>query len=377
MTVQDEGGNGSANTAATILVVDDNELNRDLLSRRLSKQGFHTPLANDAFEALEWLDENHCDLILLDIMMPGMSGIEMLEKVRQTRNASELPVIMATAKDTREDIVGALRAGANDYVTKPIDFPVVLARVNTQLDLKRANDRARALAADLEKRNEFIRSVFGRYLTDEIAETLLDSPEGLALGGERREMSILMADIRGFTRMSAQRDPEDVVRIVNNFLQPMTEVVLCHGGTIDEFIGDAILVLFGAPSPMPDHASRAVACAIEMQLSMPRVNELNHRDLLPEVATGIGINSGEVVVGNIGSEMRAKYGVVGHNVNFTARIESVTEGGQILVSDRTRAIIGDALGTRGSKLIKPQGFDQEVRVHEVARLGAPYNLEAP
>jgi adenylate cyclase len=376
MTSSQDGPNPPEHPA-TILVVDDNELNRDLLSRRLSKKGFEVALAEDAFEALSWLDDNYCDLVLLDIMMPGMSGVEMLEKIRQERDATELPIIMATAKDTREDIVGALQAGANDYVTKPIDFPVVLARVNAQLGLKQANDRVRALAAQLEKRNAFIRSVFGRYLTDDVAEALLDSPEGLALGGERREMSILMADIRGFTRMSAQRDPEEVVRIVNNFLSPMTEVVLRHGGTIDEFIGDAILVLFGAPRAMEDHAARAVACAIEMQLAMPSVNELNRRDGLPEVTTGIAINSGEVVVGNIGSERRAKYGVVGHNVNFTARIETETAGGQILVSDRTRSIIGSALQTGGGKTISPKGFDTDVRVHEVSGLGEPFNLRLP
>lgn len=372
-----DGAPGTDENAATILVVDDNELNRDLLSRRLAKRGFVVQVAEDAFKALEWLQENACDLILLDIMMPGMSGVEMLEKVRARHDGTELPVIMATAKDTREDIVGALNSGANDYVTKPIDFPVVLARVNTQLGLKQANDRIRSLAGELEKRNEFIRTVFGRYLTDDIAETLLDSPEGLALGGERREMSILMADIRGFTRMSAQRDPEEVVKIVNNFLTPMTEVILRHGGTIDEFIGDAILVLFGAPRAMANHAPRAVACAIEMQMAMPRVNELNRQAGLPEVTTGIGINSGEVVVGNIGSEMRAKYGVVGHNVNFTARIESVTEGGQILVSDRTREIIGESLETRNEKKILPKGFDEDVRVHEVCAIGDPFNLRVP
>ena len=361
-----EKESGANETSAVILVVDDNELNRDLLSRRLARKGFDVSVAEDAFKALEWLESNPCDLVLLDIMMPGMSGVEMLEKVRETRDATELPVIMATAKDTREDIVQALNLGANDYVTKPIDFPVVL---------KRANDHIRTLADELEKRNAFIRSVFGRYLTDDIAETLLDSPDGLTLGGERREMSILMADIRGFTRMSAQRDPEEVMRIVNNFLTPMTEVILRHGGTIDEFIGDAILVLFGAPRAMEDHAGRAVACAIEMQLAMPQVNELNRNDGLPEVATGIGINSGEVVVGNIGSEMRAKYGVVGHSVNFTARIESHTEGGQILVSDRTRAIIGDSLETRGSQSIRPKGFDDEVMVHDVSGIGHPFNLK--
>ena len=181
MTGRNQEIEEESNRSAVILVVDDNEMNRDFLSRRLAKKGFTVDVAEDGFKALEWIDKNPCDLMLLDIMMPVMSGIEVLEKIRQTRDGTELPVIMATAKDTREDIVGALRLGANDYVTKPIDFPVVLARVNAQLGLKRANDRVRSLVREVERRNKFIRDVFGRYLTDEVAETLLDSPDGLAL----------------------------------------------------------------------------------------------------------------------------------------------------------------------------------------------------
>jgi adenylate cyclase len=359
----------------TILVVDDIEMNRDMLARRLIKKGFAVDVAEDGFQALDWLDKNPCDLVLLDIMMPGMSGIEVLEKVRETRDGTELPIIMATAKDTRDDIVGALRLGANDYVTKPIDFPVVLARVNVQLGLKRANDRVRSLVKDVERRNEFIRTVFGRYLTDEVAETLLDSPEGLVLGGERREISILMADIRGFTNISSHRDPEEVVTMVNNFLSIMTDVIIGYGGTIDEFIGDAILALFGAPNAMADHAEKAVACAIDMEKAMVRVNELNLAAGLPEIGTGIGINTGEVIVGNIGSEKRAKYGVVGHHVNFTARVESYTAGGQILISERTRDACKGLVQTKGEMSVRPKGIDEDVRIFDVSGMGAPYNLE--
>ena len=364
---------GSAQSV--ILVVDDNELNRDLLTRRLAKKGFATNEAADGFKALEWLENNHCDLVLLDIMMPEMSGTEVLEIIRKTRDGTELPVIMATAKDTREDIVGALRLGANDYVTKPLDFPVVLARVNSQLAMKRANDRVRELMAEVERRNEFIRSVFGRYLTDEIAETLLDSPEGLSLDGERREITIVMADIRGFTNLSSHMEPEKVVTMVNNFLSEMTRVIISYGGTIDEFIGDAILALFGAPRAMGDHAEKAVACALEMQAAMQVVNELNHQSGLPKLAAGIGINTGEVIVGNIGSEQRAKYGVVGHNVNFASRIESYTTGGQILVSDRTLEACDGLLEVRGEMSVRPKGFDSDVQIHDICGIGGAYNIK--
>jgi len=361
----------------TILVVDDNELNRDLLSRRLIKRGFEVSLAEDGFKALEWLDKNPCDLVLLDIMMPGMSGIEVLEKIRETRDGTELPVIMATARDTRDDIVGALRSGANDYVTKPIDFPVVLARVKTQLKLKHANDRVRSLVSDVECRNVFIRKVFGRYLTDDVVATLLDSPEGLKLGGERREITILMADIRGFTAISSHRDAEEVVTLVNNFLGSMTEVIIRYGGTIDEFIGDAILALFGAPRPLRGHAEKAVTCALEMQQAMAEVNAKNVAVGLPEITTGIGINTGEVIVGNIGSETRAKYGVVGHNVNLTARLESHAGGGEIMISDRTLESCDGLVEVRNSIAVQLKGVDEKVNIHDIVAIDGEFKIRLP
>jgi len=351
---------------AAILVVDDNEMNRDVLSRRLEKKGFRVSVAESGQEALDWLGANPCDLVLLDIMMPGLSGIEVLTRLRETRNVSELPIIMATAKGEQSYIVDALKRGANDYVTKPLEFPVVLARVQTQLALKAANDRIRKLIDDVERRNAFIRSVFGRYLTDEVAETLLDSPEALELGGERREVSILLADLRGFTSFSAQRDPQEVMQVVNNFLSKMTEVIIAHGGTIDEFIGDAILALFGAPKSIEDHAPRAVACAVAMQEAMAEVNRHNVDAGLPEVAIGIGINTGEVVVGNIGSEKRAKYGVVGHNVNMTARIEAYTAGGQTLVSENTRRSCAGRIRINEELQVRPKGFDHDIAIYDVA-----------
>lgn len=362
---------------SSILVVDDNEMNRDLLSRRLTKSGFAVSVAEDGLIALAWLDQNHCDLILLDIMMPGMSGIEVLEKIRLTRDGTVLPIIMASANDTSEDIVGALRSGANDYVNKPIDFPVVLARVNAQLALKRANDKVRSLVEEVERRNKFIRSVFGRYLTDDVVETILDSPDGLSLGGERRELTIMMTDIRGFTNISSRLDASEVVTMVNHFLAKMTEVIIRYGGTIDEFIGDAILAIFGAPRPIADHAQKAVACAIEMQMIMDEVNLLNAQAGLPEIAAGIGINTGEVVVGNIGSDKRLKYGVVGHNVNFTSRIESYTLGGEVLVSRRTRELCGEILQVTREIRVQPKGFDDEVELSYVGGLGGNYELSLP
>jgi adenylate cyclase len=192
------------------------------------------------------------------------------------------------------------------------------------------NDAYRALeqmAKELQLHNRFIRKTFGRYLTDDVVKSLLESPEGLKLGGERRKVTLMMTDLRGFTSMSGRLAPEQVVAMLNRYLGTMVEVIQEYQGTIDEFIGDAIFTLFGAPVQRDDDAERAVACAMAMQLALAGVNAQNRAAGLPEVEMGIGIHTGEVVVGNIGSDRRTKYGVVGSHVNLTARIESYTVGG--------------------------------------------------
>jgi adenylate cyclase len=163
-------------------------------------------------------------------------------------------------------------------------------------------------------------------------EALLDMPDGLELGGEKREVTLLMSDIRGFTALAERLEPTEVVALLNHYLSAMVEPIQRSGGTIDEIIGDAILVLFGAPLANEDAAQRAVRCALEMQKAMRGVNAHNVERGWPEIEMGIALHTGEVVVGNIGSTKRSKYGVVGRTVNLTARIESFTVGGQVLVS---------------------------------------------
>lgn len=166
-----------------LLVVDDSEMNRDMLTRRLVRRGYTVSAAENGRQALDMIATQVFDLVVLDIMMPGLSGLEVLEELRQRYAPQELPVIMATAKDQSEDIVLALKLGANDYVTKPLDFSVVLARVQTQLSLKRAMQEIQALNEQLEQHNRFIRDTFGQYMSDEIVANLLASPTALALGG--------------------------------------------------------------------------------------------------------------------------------------------------------------------------------------------------
>jgi adenylate cyclase len=358
-----------------LLVVDDNEMNRDMLSRRLVAKGHSVSVAEDGARALQLVEERRPDLVLLDVMMPGISGLEVLTILREKYTVSDLPVIMATAMDGSQDIVEALRLGANDYVTKPLDFPVVLARVQGQLALKRAKDEIQKLAQDLELHNRFIRHTFGRYLSKEVVSSLLETPEGLKLGGESRRVTILMSDLRGFTSVSERLGPEQVVRLLNTYLGAMATIILKHHGTIDEFIGDAVLAIFGAPISRDDDALRAVACAIDMQLAMEAVNRQNEADGLPPVEMGIAVHTGPVVVGNIGSQERTKYAVVGPTVNLTGRIESYTVGGQILISDETRRAVGDVVAVSDRLEIQAKGTKDPVALWNLRGVAGGYNLE--
>ncbi|HJS75578.1 MAG TPA: adenylate/guanylate cyclase domain-containing protein, partial [Vicinamibacteria bacterium] len=367
----------TSESSTRILVVDDVELNRSMLSRRLERKGFQVDMAEGGQEAIEKIQTSAYDLVLLDIMMPEVSGYDVLNEVRKTRSALELPIIMATAKDQGEDIVSAFKLGANDYIVKPIDFPVALARIETQLSRKRAMEEARRLTAELERHNQFIRKTFGRYLSKEVVESLLASPEGLRLGGEKRNITIMMSDLRGFTAVSEKLDPEQVVAMLNNYLGKMAEIVTGSDGTIDEFIGDAILALFGAPIHRENDAERAVICALQMQLAMREVNEENRRNGFPELEMGIALNTGECVVGNIGSQKRAKYGVVGSHVNLTGRIESYTVGGQILISKATADAVGSDLKLGDELQLGAKGFREPVTVYELLGIGGTHQILLP
>jgi adenylate cyclase len=262
-------------------------------------------------------------------------------------------------------------------VTKPLDFPVVLARTQTQLSLKRAMQEIQHLAEQLELRNRFIRKAFGRYLTDEVVTSLLDSPAGLQLGGERCRVTMLMSDLRGFTSLAERLSPEQVMAIVNHHLGTMVEVITQYQGTIDEFIGDSIFVIFGAPAQRFDDTQRAVACAVAMQLAMVSVNAHLRASGLPEVQMGVGVHTGDVVVGNIGSDKRTKYGVVGSHVNLTARIESYTVGGQILVSEATQSEVASLLHIAARLEVETKGVDEPLVLYDVRGIGGDYNLFLP
>jgi len=367
-----------------LLVVDDNEINRDLLSRYLARLGHTVQAAPDGRKALEMIDSGAFDLVLLDIMMPELNGYQVLQHLKDSSNWRDLPVIMISALDEMDSVVRCIELGAADYLSKPFNPVLLRARVGACLEKKRLRDlekeqkrQLQELNAALDVRNRFIRQTFGRYLSDDIVESILERPDGLKIGGEKRQATILMADLRGFTSLSEGLPAEDVVSMVNIYLETMTDIILKYQGTIDEFIGDGILVIFGAPLQRPDDAQRAVACAVEMQLAMASVNDRNRQAGYPEVALGIGINTGPMVVGNIGSKKRMKYGVVGSNVNLTARIESYTVGGQIFISENTLKACGDIVRLDNAMQVSPKGVKEPLTIYEVGGIAGDYQLFLP
>ena len=241
-------------------------------------------------------------------------------------------------------------------------------------DAVKAMERIKALNGQLELRNKLLSETFGRFLSDEIVRQLLETPDGLALGGKKRTVTILMSDLRGFTAMSERMEAKSLISMLNHYLGEMTEIIQRRNGTIIEFIGDGILAIFGAPAPSDCHASDAAAAAIEMQAQMEEINRWNEARGFPVLEMGIGINTGEVIVGNIGSEKRTKYGVVGSHVNQSGRTESYTVGGQILISPETRSWIQEPLEVAGEQSVLPKGVKEPLTLSHITGLGGSYGV---
>ncbi len=357
------------NNRELLLIVDDEPNNLQLMQQTLHER-YQLAFATNGIRALRIVKKMQPNLILLDIMMPEMDGYEVCEYLKTDENTKDIPIIFITAMSDVEDETRGLRLGAADYITKPINPSILRARVKNHLALRQARE-------ELKKQNRFIKKIFGRYLSHDVVRNILETPDGLKIGGERREVSIIMSDLRGFTALCGRLAPEDVVATLNTYLGVMIQIILRYGGTLVEIIGDGLFIVFGAPVFHKDHALRAVACAIEMQMAMSEVNQKNLAQGGPETEMGIGINTGEVVVGNIGSEMRMRYSFVGNAVNLAAHIESYTVGGQILISESTKTACDPVLKTEGQRDVLPKGIKESVTLYEVSGIGGAYNLYLP
>ena len=241
-------------------------------------------------------------------------------------------------------------------------------------DIAQDMERVSSLNRQLTMRSELLQKTFGMFVSDEVVRQLLDQPRGPQLGGKKAAVTVMISDLRGFTALSERMDPESLITMLNHYLGEMTQVVQKYGGTIIEFTGDGILAIFGAPVPSESHAADAVAAAVSMQAEMERVNRWNADRGYPELEMGIGLDTGEVIVGNIGSRKRMKYGVVGSHVNLCGRIESYTVGGQILISPEVRAAVLSPLTIEKELAVSPKGVGQDLVLSHVTGIGEPYNV---
>jgi adenylate cyclase len=363
--------------SSRILVVDDTPANIQALAAILKDKGYQISVATNGKQALDAVARVQPDLILLDVMMPEMDGFETCRRLKAAEQWRQIPVIFLTARTETADLVQGFELGAVDYVAKPFNAHELLARVNTHLTLDELRRSLAAKNAELARAHELVRRAFGRYVSEEVATSILHSPEGLELGGEEREITILMSDLRGFTALAARQAPREVIEFLNLYLEAMVDVISRYEGTIDEIIGDAILVIFGAPLACDDHAAKAVACGLAMQLAMAEVNQRLTATGAAELEMGIGIHTGRVIVGNIGSLRRTKYAAVGSNVNLAGRIESFTTGGQLLISENTRERIKAPLRIDGQFQVEPKGAAHSLQLYEVGGIGEPFNLSLP
>lgn len=257
------------------------------------------------------------------------------------------------------------------------DFSVVIPETGPKEIIQVAksfNALGHQLTDYIDKR-DFIRDTFGRYVTQEVVRKLLESKDALEMGGETREVSIIMSDLRGFTALTADMEPNQVIAFLNRYLAKMIDILLDHKAVIDEIIGDGILAFFGAPEPMEDHPVRAVACALQMQAAMDEINLLNRADGFPHLEMSVVVNTGDVVVGNIGSERRTKYGLVGSQVNLTGRMESYALGGQVLVSPYAFGRVREHVDVRNILHVEMKGIPETIELYDVRGIRGPYQIQ--
>lgn len=323
---------GVFNRAPRILVADDDWLNRDLLEAYLTSSGCEVVTAADGVAALDQARSGPLDLALVDVQMPRLDGLALCRALKSSPQTRFVPVIVVTALDSEDEKLKALDAGADDFVTKPYNSIVLLTRVRSLLRIKKLHD-------DLETRNRVLRQVLDRYVAEDVADIILTDPERyLKLGGEARPVTVLFADIRGFTRFTEQHTAPQVVETLNRIFPALSQVVFNYRGTFDKYIGDGLMAFYGAPVAAADDAQRAVETSREMMRVFRSLGEQGGLDLRG-LSLSVGLHSGEAIVGNIGSERVMDYTVVGDTVNVAKRLQELADGSQILLSEATYRLV--------------------------------------
>ena len=341
-----------------ILVVDDVPDNVDILQMRLESQGYEVATAGDGAEALEKIRELLPDLVLLDIMMPKVDGIETVRRLKADGSLPFIPVILVTAKADSKDVITGLESGGDDYLTKPVDHAALSARVRAMLRIKSLHDTVQAQSQRLEEQaaelatwnktlEERVAAQVGeiermgrlkRFLAPQIAETIVSSGGDAILESHRREIVVLFCDMRGFTAFAETTEPEDVMAVLREYHDTLGPLVHRYEGTLAQFTGDGLLVYFNDPVPCPDPAERAVRLAVDMREAVARMAR-SWAGRGHEIGFGVGIAQGYATLGQIGFEGRFDYAPIGTVINVAFRLCSDAKDGQILVTQRVASAI--------------------------------------
>ncbi len=346
-----------------ILVVDDNPTNIRMVRSMLSDTPYEIFEAHNGLEALENVVEIAPDLIITDVIMPKMDGFTLVKSLRETPDGDAIPVLMVTSLHELKIKLKGLEAGADDFLTKPFISVELQARVRSLLRIKLLHD-------ELETKNKVLARVLTRYISEDIAKLILSDPDqNLRLGGESCEASILFADIRGFTDFSELHSPSHVTAMLNRIFQVLTEPIFQFDGTLDKYLGDAVMAFYGAPVPTDDHAERALYTAWLMQDRFRQLRE-QHEDM-QSLGLGVGICTGEVIVGNIGSERLMDYTVIGQTVNMAKRLQEHAKATQILIEERTYQAIQEHIEARRVDVPVLQEYRQLSQIYEIVALHDP------
>jgi len=319
----------------------------------------HTSMLNSMLTNTFYKKWSYSDVILLILFLGLFVGISSFYKGSWLLYLSGVTLVFGIVFLTWLQFV---RFSLFPIVTVLSSLVFIVSGLIISVELATSKDRA------------FLKNLFSRYVPEKIVARLLVNPEMIKLGGETRELSMIMSDIRGFTALSSSRSPQEVICILNQYFEKMIDIIMDHYGIVDEIVGDGILALFGAPEKMKNHPEKAIACAIEMQNAMEQINKKNKRNGLPELQMGIGVNTGEAIIGNIGSEKRTKYGAVGAEVNFTSRAESFTVGGQVLITESTYKKVNTIVKVNNIMEVQMKGVTGRVKFYDIYGMGEPFNL---
>jgi adenylate cyclase len=368
-----------------ILAVDDVPDNLDILQMRLESQGYEVATAGDGMEALEKIRELLPDLVLLDIMMPKMDGIEVVKRLKADTSLPLIPVILVTARADAKDVVAGLESGGDDYLTKPVDHAALSARVRSMLRIKALHDTVQAQAQRLEEQaselaawnktlEERVAAQLGeierisrlkQFLAPQIAERIISSGAEATLDVHRRDIVVLFCDMRGFTAFSETAEPEDVIAVLREYHSALGPLVHQYEGTLNRFTGDGLIVIFNDPIPCAEPARYAVRLAVDMRDTVASLSR-TWSSRGHELGFGVGIAQGYATLGAIGFEDRYDYTAIGTAINVAARLCAEAKSGQILITQRVAAAVENTAELRPLGDLVLKGLSRPVTVMNVS-----------